>query len=143
LGGGGGGVAGEMIKDQALLSSLNSCPHPLSYSKVPVQISTDSSSDLSPSSLVYGDHREVRILGFFLQSSELSPPHPLTRRRVCPSTFVTGGTHSLAGEGVRGSQFGRGDSHCGTLYELCDEDGGWLKSGVKGLVRGGGVLCRF
>jgi hypothetical protein len=26
-----------------------------------------------------------------------------------------GGTHSLAGEGVRGSQFQRGDGHCGTL----------------------------
>ncbi len=26
-----------------------------------------------------------------------------------------GGTHSLAGDGVGGSQFGRGDRHCGTL----------------------------
>ncbi len=36
--------------------------------------------------------------------------HPFTRRRVCPLTnWFRGGTHSLGGEGMRGTQFGRGD----------------------------------
>ncbi len=66
----------------------------------------------------------------FLQSSELGtsppPPNPLTLRRVCPPpTLVSGiGAHSLAGEVVGGSQFGRGDRHCGTLgiYALCGRE---------------------
>jgi hypothetical protein len=40
---------------------------------------------------------------FCLQSSELGPPHPLTRRQVCPQLLVPEeGTHSLAGEGWGG-----------------------------------------
>jgi hypothetical protein len=57
-----------------------------------------------------------------LQSSELG--HTLTRMRVCfPLPFGSGGrAYSLAGEGMGGgSQFQRGDGHCGTLgiYVLC------------------------
>ncbi len=37
----------------------------------------------------------------FLQSSKLGLPHPLTRKRVCPSPFGSGGRGTLAGE--RGS----------------------------------------
>jgi hypothetical protein len=59
----------------------------------------------------------------FLQSSELGPSHPLIRKRVrLPPHFdLGGGTHSLAGEGVGESQFGRGDRHLRTLgiYVLC------------------------
>jgi hypothetical protein len=56
----------------------------------------------------------------FLQSSELGPP-PLNRRRVFPPPpLVPGrGPHLLAIEGLEGSQFGRGDKHCGTLGILC------------------------
>jgi hypothetical protein len=39
----------------------------------------------------------------------LAPPPPP------PSLVSWGRAHSLAGEGVGGSQFGRGDRHCGTL----------------------------
>jgi hypothetical protein len=58
----------------------------------------------------------------FLQSSKLGLPHPLTRKRVCPSPFGSGGRGtccSMAKEGVGESQlhqFQRGDIHCGTLY---------------------------
>ncbi len=59
----------------------------------------------------------------FLQSSELGLPHLLTRRRVCTlhPFGCGGGAHSLAGQGVGESQFGRGDRHCGTLgiYLIC------------------------
>ncbi len=50
----------------------------------------------------------------FLQPSELGPPPPLARRRVCPSPFGSG-------EGVGGTQYGREDRHGGTLgiYVLC------------------------
>jgi hypothetical protein len=41
----------------------------------------------------------------FLQSSELGHPQPLASRRVCPPPGSGGG-----------SQFRRGDIHCGTLY---------------------------
>jgi hypothetical protein len=61
----------------------------------------------------------------FLQSSELGLPQPLTRRRVCPPPFGSGGgAHSLAREGVGESQFQRGDIPCGTLYMyvLCDAE---------------------
>jgi hypothetical protein len=39
-----------------------------------------------------------------IRSSELGPPTPLTRKSVLvpPPFWVQGGTHSLAGEGVRG-----------------------------------------
>jgi hypothetical protein len=55
----------------------------------------------------------------FIQSSEF---RLLAGESVSPSLwFRGGGTHSLAGVGARGSQFGRGDQHCGTLgiYVLC------------------------
>ncbi len=39
----------------------------------------------------------------FLQLSKFGVPHPLTRRRVCPPPFGSGGgTHALAGEGAGG-----------------------------------------
>ncbi len=39
----------------------------------------------------------------FLQSSELGPPHPLSRRRVCPPPFGPGGEGTLGcGRGVGG-----------------------------------------
>ncbi len=47
-----------------------------------------------------------RVLSFF------------SRRRnwESPTSSPAGGTHSFAGEGVVGSQFRRGDIHCGTPY---------------------------
>jgi hypothetical protein len=65
---------------------------------------------------VYPQSRQSARL--FLQSSELGPPpqpsHP--QASVSPPVwFRGGGTHSLGGEGVGGSHFGRGDRHCGTL----------------------------
>ncbi len=57
----------------------------------------------------------------FLQSSELRLPHPLNRRRVCrgdcaPLWIRGGGEGTLAcGRAGGGSQFHRGDIHCGTL----------------------------
>jgi hypothetical protein len=59
-------------------------------------------------------HRVDRVLGFFLVA-KLGPPHSLTRRQCVPPLFGSGGTLSLAGEGVGESQFGRVDKHCGTL----------------------------
>ncbi len=52
----------------------------------------------------------------YVPASELGLPHPLTRRRVSPPLIPCRGAHSLAGEGVGGSQFRRGDVRCGTLY---------------------------
>jgi hypothetical protein len=58
----------------------------------------------------------------FLQSSELGlpqPPHPQASVPPPPHPRFWGGggaAHSLAREGLRESQFRRGDIHCGTLY---------------------------
>ncbi len=62
-------------------------------------------------------HRQNRQSARLLhQSSELRLPHPLTRRRVCsPLLWFRGGYTLTAGEGVGGSQFRRGDRHCGNL----------------------------
>ncbi len=53
----------------------------------------------------------------FLQSLELGRPHAPTTASQCalPPVVQGGGAHSLAGEGVGGSQFRLGDTHCGTL----------------------------
>ncbi len=42
-------------------------------------------------------------------------PTPSPVGECVPSPLWFRSTHSLAGEGVGGSQFGRGDRHCGTL----------------------------
>ncbi len=59
-----------------------------------------------------------RVLGFLSSrlNWDLSP-----NVGECVPPFGSGGTHPLSGEGVGGSQFGRGDRHCGTLdiYVLC------------------------
>ncbi len=49
------------------------------------------------------------------------PPPPYLQTCASPP-LGPGGTYTLAGDGVEGSQFGRGDRHCGTLgiYVLCD-----------------------
>ncbi len=52
-----------------------------------------------------------------------NPLLPHLQASVSPPAFDSGeGTHSLAGQGVGwgggGAQFGRGDSHCGTLGTL-------------------------
>jgi hypothetical protein len=56
------------------------------------------------------NHRVGRVQSFFLRSSELGLPQPLTRRRVCPPPSGSGGRGTLAGKrGVGGeSQFRRG-----------------------------------
>ncbi len=90
-----------------------------------------------------GSQRRQSAKLFFLQSSELKLPHPLSRRRVCPPPhpLVRGRAHSLAGEGLGESQFRRGDIHCGALYikVLCDLDPNtdpdpqhWLPGGSLG-----------
>jgi hypothetical protein len=77
---------------------------------------------------VVGSHREDIVLGFFS-----SRPPPNRQASVSPP-FGSGGTHSLAEEGVEeGSQFGRWDKHCGTLgiYEFCRcRNGGRMKGEV-------------
>jgi hypothetical protein len=68
---------------------------------------------------VSSTHRVDRVLGFF-SSRLLHPPHP--HARVFPPPLVQGGDiHSLAGEGMGGSQFRRENRRCGTLgiYVLC------------------------
>jgi hypothetical protein len=57
-----------------------------------------------------------RVLGFFSSRPNRDPPPPtLTRRRVCPPPpFGSGGDTFACGRGG-GSQFGRGERHCGTL----------------------------
>ncbi len=51
----------------------------------------------------------------FLQSSELEPPPTSSPAGECVPPFGSGGTHSLGGDGMGGSQFGRGDRLCSTL----------------------------
>jgi hypothetical protein len=60
-------------------------------------------------------HRVDRVLSFFLQLLELGPPPPHQKTSVLCPPLVPGG------EGVVGSQFQRGDIHCGSLgtYVLC------------------------
>jgi hypothetical protein len=62
-------------------------------------------------SLGEGAHRVDRVLGIFSSRPNwrIGIPYPSP-------------AHSLAGEGVFGSQFGRGDRHCGTLgiYVPCE-----------------------
>jgi hypothetical protein len=70
---------------------------------------------------VFGEHaaQSRQIARLFLQSSKLGPgPTPLPAKECHPPLplwFRGVGTHSLAGEGVGGSQFRRGDRHCGIL----------------------------
>jgi hypothetical protein len=73
----------------------------------PFALSTPSTRDTSP-------HRVDIVHGFFLQSSELGLPHPLTRRRVCTPLWFRGG-HIQLRERDGWSQYGRGDRHCCTL----------------------------
>jgi hypothetical protein len=65
-------------------------------------------------------HRVDRGLGFFSSRPnwEPPPPHP---QASAPPPLVPGGTLACEREGG-GSQFGRGDRHCGTLgiYVLCN-----------------------
>jgi hypothetical protein len=68
-------------------------------------------------------HRVDRVPGFFSSRPNWNSPTPSpVGERALPPCGSGGGTHSLVGEGVGGgSQFGRGDGHCGTLgiYVLC------------------------
>jgi hypothetical protein len=69
-------------------------------------------------------HRVDRVLSFLYDRPNWdSPPHPLARRQVCtppPPQFQWEGTLAC-GRGGGGSQFQRGDRHCGTLgiHVLC------------------------
>jgi hypothetical protein len=69
-------------------------------------------------------HRVDRVLGFFSSRPNWDSPTPSPPDEcAAPPGFRGSDTvQSLAGESVGGSQFGRGDSHCGTLgiYVLCD-----------------------
>ncbi len=58
---------------------------------------------------------------------------------MSPFPLVPGGAHSLAGEGVRGSQFGRVDRRCGTLgiYVLCEWNQPGCLLGLGGMLSGG------
>jgi hypothetical protein len=67
-----------------------------------------------PPHLQRGVHREDRVLCFFSSRPNWDHPHH-PQPSVSPFGFGGGGTYSLAGEGVGGSQFGRGDRQCGTL----------------------------
>jgi hypothetical protein len=55
----------------------------------------------------------IQCARLFLQSPELGPPPPPPPHpQASVPPFGSGGTHSLAGEGLGWSQFGRGDRHC-------------------------------
>jgi hypothetical protein len=57
------------------------------------------------------------VLSFSLVVEIGTPPTHHPQANVPPSPLVPGGeAHSLAREGVKESQFRRGDIHCGTLY---------------------------
>jgi hypothetical protein len=78
-----------------------------------VDISCRFRNDANATSFTARSPQRRQSAMLFLQSSELGPP-PHPQPSVSPP-LVPGGTHSLAGEGVGGSQFGRGDRQCGTL----------------------------
>ncbi len=60
------------------------------------------------------------MLNFFSSRPNWDYPTPSPAgERVLPPFGSGGGTHSLAGEEVGGSQFRRGDRHCGTLGKYC------------------------
>ena len=57
----------------------------------------------------------------FIPSYELGLPHPLSHKRLSPPpppNLKWEGTHSPAGEGVVGSQFGRLEKKSSTLSSL-------------------------
>jgi hypothetical protein len=62
-------------------------------------------------------HRVDRVLGFFFSRPNWDPPPPIPSPtgECVPSFGSEGGTHSLAGEGMGESEFGRGHRHWGTL----------------------------
>ncbi len=61
-----------------------------------------------------GNHRVDRVQGFS-PVVRIGTHNPLTNWRVCPPPPLVPGGHTRLREGVGGSQFGRGDRHCGTL----------------------------
>ncbi len=74
------------------------------------------------SSSISDKHRVDRMIGVRIGT----PPHPLTRRRVCPPlrNQMVGDTLACRWGGGE-SQIGRGDRHCGTLgtiYVLCGDE---------------------
>ncbi len=74
--------------------------------------------DFSFSSVILNKEKDLyrrQSARLFLQSSELGPPPTHPQASVSPPSLVGGGgTNSLAERGW-GSQFGRGERHCGTL----------------------------
>jgi hypothetical protein len=62
-------------------------------------------------------HRVDRVLSFFSSRLNWTPPLPHTQASVYPPPLWLRGAHSLGGEemGGGGSQFGRGNRHCGAL----------------------------
>ncbi len=62
--------------------------------------------------------QSTQSTNLFLQSSELGLPHSLNRRRVCPPPLYSRGMgHTrLRERGWGGSQFQRGNTHCGTWW---------------------------
>jgi hypothetical protein len=78
-------------------------------------------------STVFGEHaaQSRQSARLFLQSSELAPPLPRPLASVTPPPlwFRGGGKHSLAEEGVGGSQFGQTRWNCvyvcDCIYLLC------------------------
>jgi hypothetical protein len=66
-------------------------------------------------------HRAGRVLSFFSSRRNKDSPNPSPAGECPPGPFLGGGAHSLAREGLRGSQFRRGHIHCGThyIYVLC------------------------
>jgi hypothetical protein len=55
----------------------------------------------------------------FLESSEMGLPHPLTRSRMCLSSLVPGGAHSLGGGELGGANSDEGTDTLGIpLYSV-------------------------
>jgi hypothetical protein len=64
------------------------------------------------------DHRVDSVLDFLFLVIRIGTPHPSTHRRMCPPPLWGGGRERAHATRLRerewGSQFGRGDRHCGT-----------------------------
>ncbi len=74
------------------------------------------------------------MLGFFTSHLNWDSPTPSPGGEYVPSPFGSGGGgHNRMLERGWGSQFGRGDRHCGTLgiYVLCDMEQAYLKKTVQ------------
>jgi hypothetical protein len=55
--------------------------------------------------MYYSEHKIGRVLSFFFSRQNWDSPTPSPAGECAPPPWSGGGAHSLAGEGVGGSQF--------------------------------------